>query len=228
MYALIGCGFLGSIVAEEIFKRQYALEDSTRWLFIDSDAFEGRNAANQNVDWVSANAGVDKATHLVKMASMYNVGAQGEVVRVERSNIDALLDDVSLVIDAVDNIPTRQEIWYWGKRRKVPVMHMGINQGGTGRVDWTYEGFDSWPLSPIAMLGQKPESKGEPKKLKPCELIAFRGLGVNMGIAGAKALGLWRGFDPESTVATPFPRILTTWEATMTGHTLTHVDERYT
>lgn len=222
---LVGCGFLGSLVAEELAKRQFALNDSTEMRLIDFDKVEERNAANQN--FTKADAALLKAFAVAESVEQYGIPADSVPEKLLRANIDDLLQHSTFIIDAVDNIPTRHELWYWGKRNHVPILHLGVSQLGLGRVDWTYENFDSWILSPIATLGQKTESAPVPKELKPCELIAFRGLGLNMAIAAAKAIGIWRGFDPEHEFGEVFARTITTWEATNHGHTRTGVCEEY-
>jgi hypothetical protein len=69
-----------------------------------------------------------------------------------------------------------------------------------------------------------------PRELKPCELIAFRGLGLNVAIAAAKALGIWFGWDPEKQVVETLgvdvlPNTASTWSATNTGHQLVEMKE---
>lgn len=216
--ALVGCGFLGSLLAEEIAKRFYAFEERSGITLIDFDRVEERNAANQNFDL--EDAGQLKVDAVYRRMKRYRVDADPIARRVAKENL-GMLDDYGIIISAVDNLPTRQLLWYFARAAKKPLLHLGVSQGGTGSVDWTWRDFDSWPLSPIALLGQTRYKEDVPKELRPCELIAFRGLGLNTALAGAKALGIFLGFDPEKHIEDDvLPRTITTWDVDTMGHRL--------
>lgn len=231
MIALVGCGFLGSLLAEEIGKRWFAFQEGEAIGLIDFDTFEERNCANQNVTRVRAESRVLKAVALEERLREYKVAAKALAVKLDKSNINTVLGgDVSLIVSAVDNIPTRNLLWYYAKQHKIPLLTLGISQSGTGTVEWTWEEHDSYSLSPLATLGQQKKLDSlanVPKELKPCELVAFRGLGLNMAVAAAKAIGIFKGFDAETVLdQEPLPRsVLTVWDATNTGHTLRQTAE---
>lgn len=222
MISLVGCGFLGSLLAEEIGKRWFALNDKTPIRLIDFDAFEERNAANQLC--TRRDAGQFKAFVTGERLEAYGVYAHMLPDRLTKENQQELLDGSEIIVSALDNIPTRNLLWYYAKSHDIPLLTLGISQQGTGTVEWTFRAHDTYSLSPIATLGQKKKMESlanVPKELKPCELIAFRGLGLNMAVAGAKALGIYKGFDPEKVLPTDgLPGIMTTWDATNMGHSL--------
>lgn len=236
MIALVGCGFLGSLLVEELGKRWFAFQEGEGFMVIDFDTFEERNCANQNVTRVEvsralAEVGLLKAEHLAGRLAEYFISAQAVTEKLTAANIDGIFEEPpSLIISAVDNIPTRNLLWFYAKAHKVPLLTLGISQSGTGTVEWTWGDHDSYSLSPIATLGQskKLESLANvPKELKPCELVAFRGLGLNMAVAAAKAVSIFKGFDAETVLDTEvLPRtMLTVWDATNTGHTLREIVE---
>lgn len=221
MIALVGCGFLGSLFAEELSKRLMAFElGGTIIKLIDSDTFEQRNAANQNCRLIHANE--PKAEVMAQLVSEYGLAARHAVVRVTEDNINAVLEGVTFVVDAVDNLETRHLLWRWCKGHDIPLMHLGISQAGTGCVDWTYKEFDSWSLSPIALAAQGGAAPAGPvEALPPCELVAFRGLGFNTALCGAKAYGIWQGLDAENEVGNDLEAgLMTVWQTENKSHRL--------
>lgn len=224
MITLVGCGFLGSLFAEEMAKRQFAFDDTTEWRLIDFDKVSRRNAANQN--FTLKDDGMYKVDVLGERLLAYDLHLRGHATRLDKSNTHTLLEGSSVIISAVDNYPTRKLLWYYAKQYRIPLLHLGVSQSGTGNTEWTIGKHDSWSLSPLATIGQDIENaENIPKELKPCELIAFRGLGLNTAVAAAKALGLFMGFDPEKVVNEKMgydvlPGAITVWDSTNTGHSL--------
>lgn len=228
MIALIGAGFLGSIFAEELGKRLFAQEikDATL-LVIDSDTFEERNAANQNIPLDKAREGVKKAEWAANLFEQYGFTGETVVGRVEEDNILGWLppDKVEVIVDAVDNIDTRQLLWAYGLKHKIPVMHIGISQEGSGAVEWTLDfSHDTFTLSPIQLL-ERPEPPSVPKRLRPCELIAHRATGFLIAHRGAVSLGHIFGLDPEEM----FPDLVgrsfcSSWQVSANGvqHVINH------
>lgn len=229
--ALVGCGFLGSIFAEEMAKRFFAFNDHPEWVLIDFDNVEKRNAANQNFNL--EDAGREKVNAVSSVLDLYHQNAVARCKRLDKSNVMELLEGVDVIVSAVDNLPTRTLLWYHARAHKIPLLHLGVSQQGTGNVEWTWGTYDTWTMSPIATLGQTAKlnsAENIPRELKPCELIAFRGLGLNVGIAAAKALGIFVGLDPEKAVNESLqldvlPNTMSTWTATNTGHQLVKIDE---
>ena len=222
MLVLVGAGFLGSIFAEEAGKRLWAQDMILDWKVIDDDQFETRNAANQNVRVSQFGPGkVHEKSHLAAdtLGSYQQGTVEAVVARVDADNINSLIppDECELIIDAVDNLAARHLLWGHGIAHGIPVMHMGLSQGGTGVVEWTFGmGRDSFSMSPINMMN-RPEPPA-PKTLKPCELIAHRATGFLIAHRGAVALGHLMGLDPEGE----FPDLkgqsfATTWQVSDLG-----------
>jgi hypothetical protein len=212
---LVGCGFVGSVFATEFMKRCYAGKLDPEFCFIDDDRVEARNCANQN--FVLADIGRAKAEVLAQQAHDSDRIADWQQTRLAPDNIDALLEGADLIIDGVDNLATRQLLWGWGLRNEVPVLHLGISEQGTGKVEWTHKDHQTFSLRPDQTFGKElldPPSGVTP----PCELARMRGVGLNVGFAAACALGIYMGFDPESHlegIATA--GYFTDWHATPTG-----------
>lgn len=229
MITIVGAGFLGGLFAEEWGKRLFAYERSGPVSVIDFDRVEDRNAANQVFTVKDGEQGVFKSEAVRDRLLKYNVEVPHlRPTKLDKSNIDTLLHGTTLIVSAVDNLPTRQLLWYYGKAKDVPVLHLGVSQGGTGNVDWTYGKTDTWSLSPIALLGQGRRLSFEKstETLPPCELVAFRGLGLNTALAGAKAAGIYHGWDAENVLSEQvMPGTMTVWTSTNTSHALVSVHQ---
>lgn len=222
--ALVGCGFLGSLFSVEMAKRAFAFKEELMVGAIDPKMVEGRNAANQLFD--PGMADHNKAELISKVFGWYGLVAKWSPDKVTEDNINDL-QPYDFIVCAVDNIPARQLLWKYAVGRDIPLLSMGISQGGTGSVEWTKLPFDNNSFSPM-QLANVPEAKlkkmGEVKKLPPCELVGFRGLGLNVALAAAKSYWIYRGFDPELHVLGQIeggPKgMITSWQATNTGHKL--------
>jgi molybdopterin/thiamine biosynthesis adenylyltransferase len=216
---LIGCGFLGSLWAEEVFKRLYAVERTdVEFLFVDMDIWEKRNAANQII--TPEQEGEQKVTTLAKRATAYGFKAVPYPKKITRDNMDDL--DGDIMVDALDNVETRWLIWERAQMYGAPLLHLGI-VSGAGDVEWSLpDGApDYWHLSPT-VVAKLPD--GEQVKLPPCHLVQSRGLGLNLAVAGAKALTLALGEDIEEMLEMG-PQlngmyVYTNWTATNFGHAI--------
>jgi len=213
---VVGCGFVGSVFTTEFLKRCFAGKLDPSFLFIDDDTVEPRNCANQN--FVLADVGQAKALVLAKQAQAGDKLAEWRQVRVTPDNIDAVLDGCDLLIDGVDNLATRQLLWGYGLRKDLPVLHLGISEQGTGKVEWTHRAHQTFSLRPDQTVGKEiidPPSGVTP----PCELARMRGVGLNIGFAAACAAAIYLGFDPESHLEGAAPLgTFTDWHATPTGY----------
>lgn len=227
MITVVGCGFLGGLFVEEICKRSFAFHEEIDLKLIDPDDVQNRNVANQIFTLVDLHH--SKVSVLGNRVTGYGLNVEALAERVEESNIDDLLAETSILVCAVDNIPTRQLLWKYAVGMDLPLLTMGISQGGTGGVEWTHfsKGFDTNPFSPMRLASlsdEKVEALGEVGHLPPCELVGFRGLGLNVALAAAKALWIYKGWDAEKHVfpeAKGEPGTMTTWEATNMSHKLT-------
>lgn len=224
--ALVGAGFLGSLFAEEVAKLFFAHEESLEMVIIDDDTIDARNPANHL--YSPDEIGRQKAAALADRLAWYpNVAAEAVPARIDRDSPATLhLLDADIIVDAVDNLPTRHWLWELGRVQGYAVLHLGVSQQGTGAVEWTFGEYDTFSLSPIALADRSPESVAEGtrvEKLRPCDLVRFRGLGLNTTLAGAKAVGIVCGMDPTEAAPPPERGTLTTWVSTNVGHQLIEV-----
>lgn len=195
--AIVGCGFIGSHLAEEIPKLMYSQDlFPFKLRFIDFDRWEDRNSANQNVSFMDAHNNEFKAETCAKYASNYpqnEVEAVTEKLTIENAN--KLLGDAVLVIDAVDNIPTRQLMWSLAKGGATgPCLHAGISRKGDGIINWSSPIFDTFPFDPVSLAGRKLAEQDV--KEPPCEMYKYRSNGMVLFQAIAKAVSLYLGRDP--------------------------------
>jgi len=213
--SVVGCGFVGSVFTTEFLKRCYAGKLDPSFRFFDDDQVEARNCANQN--FVFADIGRAKSEVMALQALSNDRSAEWHRVRITADNIDELLADSEVVIDGVDNLDTRHLLWGYAMRTDTPVLHIGVSEQGTGKVEWTHPGHQTFSLSPMNTVGKNivdPQSGVTP----PCELARMRGVGLNLGFAAACAVGIYYGFDPESHLeGAPTVGYLTEWHATPSG-----------
>ena len=216
MITVVGCGFVGSVFTTEMTKRAYAGKLPQAYRFIDDDTVEARNCANQN--FVLADIGRAKAEVMRQVALDSDREATFLQTRLTADNIDELLGESELVIDGVDNLATRQLLWGYAIRTGVPVLHIGITEQGTGKVEWSHPQHQTFSLRPQMTVGKTivdPASGVTP----PCELARMRGVGLNVGFAAACAAAIYLGFDPESHLKGAPPKgWFTDWHATPTGY----------
>lgn len=195
--AVVGCGFIGSHLAEELPKLFFSRDMYPFvWRFIDFDNWEDRNAANQNVSYRVANSKELKAETCARMAMEYpHNDVEAVTEKLTPANSNELLGDTALVIDAVDNIPTRQLMWGLAKGGATgPCMHTGISRKGEGIINWSAPNFDTFPFNPAAVAGRNlaPQDFREP----PCEMYKYRTAGMFLVQGIARATAFYFGEDP--------------------------------
>jgi len=195
--SLVGCGFVGSHLADEIPKLLFSQDIFGYHIkFIDFDTWEGRNAANQNVSQEEAESGAYKADTCRNLASKYRVvTAEAVNEKLTPQNAGELIRGSDLVIDAVDNIPTRQLLWALAKGGATgPCMHVGISRKGDGIINWSSPNFDTFPFNPANIAGR--DLQEQDVKEPPCEMYKYRASGMMLFQATAKAAGIFFGRDP--------------------------------
>ena len=193
---IIGCGFIGSHVAEELPKLFFSQDRSAHFTFVDFDTWESRNAANQNVSGLEASSGSYKAETCARYASAYpNITAEAVVEKLDARNAKEILGDADLIIDCVDNVPTRQLLWGFALSGvSGPVMHTGISREGQGIINWASKVFDTFPFRPEAVTGRN--LKDQDYKEPPCEMYKYRTSGMMLVQGIAKATAFYIGRDP--------------------------------
>lgn len=193
---VIGCGFIGSHVADELPKLMYSQDKTAHFVFVDYDHWEARNAANQNVSGREASAEEFKADTCVRYASSYSgITAEAMNVKLTAGNAQEVLAGADLIIDCVDNIPTRQLLWGFALAGVTgPVMHTGISRQGDGIINWSSPTFDTFPFKPGSVAGRN--LKEQDVKEPPCEMYKYRTAGVFLVQGIAKAAAFYMGLDP--------------------------------
>ena len=131
---VVGLGALGSHLV--LNARNFPVD----WVFCDFDSVELKNLKSQ---WFTKQGvGVNKAqAAALALRQFYGVQARTFPVELKEHNVTQVMGDAQLVVDAVDNAPTRDLISAWGTKVGVPVLHLAISAGGDfGRVAWTAPG----------------------------------------------------------------------------------------
>lgn len=231
---LVGCGALGSVIALEAIKRARSVGSTIEVHLYDSDTVQDRNVAAQNFS--PKHIGKPKVEAVREQLADYDIAeVVAHCVRLESDNLmrEMKLEKGDVVIDAVDNIPTRQLLWTIGTSGLVPVMHVGMAQSGSGNISWNFKDFDTFPLSPKysttahSEAVRKPEEEADRElaveSLPPCELSARRSLILNTAMAAVNSLFIYRGQDitaemEELTKGEIHMQLVTCWESNMYGH----------
>jgi hypothetical protein len=165
----------------------------------DDDVVEERNVVAQA--FLPKHIGEKKVFAVAEMLEGFvHITCYPGIDRVDKNSIAELikeLDEQTIIIDCVDNIPTRQFLWEQGVIHKIPVMHVGMSEKGSGYVQWNYaddkNSIDTFHLSPVNWNGKMPkEEKGQ---LPPCELSSMRTLILNTSMAAVNALFIFLGKD---------------------------------
>jgi molybdopterin/thiamine biosynthesis adenylyltransferase len=222
---LVGCGALGGQLAVEIAKRAAATKKEVQLYLYDFDHVEDRNVFSQIFS--PKHAGKLKAEIVGEMCVDYpGVTVTVRPWKITDSNIENMkLHSKTLLIDAVDNIPTRQLLWTHGVAHEIPVLHAGMSYTGTGSVSWNCGEHDTFPLSPrnlspeqqLEVMNKKGSTEDE-VKLPPCDLNASRSMSLNTVHAALDAIWLFLGQDIASVIPEGLedlgraPGIMLSWE----------------
>jgi molybdopterin/thiamine biosynthesis adenylyltransferase len=133
--AVIGCGGLGGYVIEELARLGVG-----RIIAIDPDVFEEHNLNRQMLSSMSA-LGQTKVKAAAERVQQINpaVSLQPLQLSFSASNGCGLLKDADVVVDAVDNIPTRLELAELCSEIGKPLVH-GAIAGWYGHVTTIFPG----------------------------------------------------------------------------------------
>ena len=218
--AVVGCGFIGSHLADELPKLCFSQDILPfKFRFIDYDTWEERNAANQHVSQVIAKKEELKAITCARYAEAYSFNKSEAITeKLTGENAKRLIGDTILVIDAVDNIPTRQLMWGMAKAGvSGPCMHTGISRKGEGIINWSSPKFDTFPFKPNDVAGR--DLKNQDFKEPPCEMYKYRSAGMSLVQTIAKATSFFFGKDPWGmfTETTPERGTMTCWSTDSDG-----------
>ncbi len=186
---IVGAGFVGSLFAEEFGKRCFSAEATPSVLVLDDDTVDHRNPANQG--FTPADIGRPKAEAVAERLRLYGVDAVGRVERVP-ANFSADPTESLVIVSCVDTMATRTALWAAGLSGPIPVAQVGLSLDGTGTVEWTGPGWDTWSLSPMA-LGDQVANDVPSGVTPPCQLVNMRLDGHLIAVAAARAVGAYLG-----------------------------------
>ena len=203
---LIGAGSLGGAFAKEFTRRAASTDFPVKLFIYDDDKVERRNIFSQ--EFTPKDIGKTKAEVIAELCNEYEgIEAKAIVDRVTNENFAKLLslDHQSIIVDACDNLVTRQMLWMQGMANDVPVCHASMTPTGEGNVSWNYQTTDTFPLSPLTMNSDSIEAlaKQDKEKKPPCELNTFRGLIYNTSLAAVNAVFIALGKDGMKFVQVP-------------------------
>jgi len=133
--AVIGCGGLGGYVLEELARLGVG-----HIIAVDPDVFEEHNLNRQLLSTLAL-LGTSKVDAAVKRLAAINPAVKVEpvAVAIDKENGPSILSEVNLVIDAVDNVPTRFDLVDVCCQLNIPLVH-GAIAGWFGQVATIYPG----------------------------------------------------------------------------------------
>lgn len=136
--AVVGCGGLGGYILEELARLGVG-----QIVAIDPDVFDEHNLNRQLLSTIEL-LGTSKVDAAVQRLAAINpaVSVRPENAAFDKSNGRALVGEVDLVVDAVDNIPTRIDLAEVCSEMKVPLVHGAIG-GWFGQVATVYPEDDT-------------------------------------------------------------------------------------
>lgn len=133
--AVVGCGGLGGYILEELARLGVG-----QIVAIDPDVFEEHNLNRQLLSTIKS-LGLAKTVAAVERIAAINPAVRVRPVKAAfgRENGQEMLEGVELVLDAVDNIPTRLELAEICGQLDIPLVH-GAIAGWYGQVVTVYPG----------------------------------------------------------------------------------------
>lgn len=133
--AIVGLGGLGGYVAES-----FARLGVKHITLIDDDVFEITNL-NRQLNSYPDNLGQSKAQVAQKQLNRVNpdIDVKAHHVRLDETNAQSLLVDHDIIIDCLDNIPTRLTLEAAADQLKLPLIHGAIG-GWYGQVSLVMPG----------------------------------------------------------------------------------------
>ena len=127
--AVIGCGGLGGSVIEMLARMGLG-----NIIIIDKDSFDMTNLNRQVMSSIES---IGKSKSEVTKERLRIINPYTEVIayneELNENNIDEILSPSDIIIDALDNLPTRVLISRYAKENKIPFVHGAIH-GTLGQV----------------------------------------------------------------------------------------------
>lgn len=136
--AIVGCGGLGGYILEELARLGVG-----QLVAIDPDVFEEHNLNRQLLSTIKL-LGTAKTDAAVQRLAEINPAVKVSPVKAffDKENGLDMLGEVDLVVDAVDNIPTRFDLVEICRQMNIPLVH-GAIAGWYGQVVTVYPGEDT-------------------------------------------------------------------------------------
>ncbi len=105
-------------------------------VLIDFDRVESKNLLSQA--FVKPSIGKNKAEALkLQLLNLYGIKSESFGQRLTAENVETLLQGADLVIDAFDNLKSRELVSAHARERALPLVHAGISGDGTfGLIRW--------------------------------------------------------------------------------------------
>lgn len=127
--AVVGCGGLGGLVVELLARMGVG-----RLVLVDGDVFEDNNL-NRQVLCTEADLGKPKVMAAYERALAVNAAVEVRChkVRLTKENAASLLQGADVVVDALDNLPSRFALEEAAKTLHIPLVH-GAIAGFLGQV----------------------------------------------------------------------------------------------
>ena len=162
---IVGCGLLGSMIARPIAAFATSLAVGISVTIVDYDKVENRNSPGDlEVPTKIGEYKTDVVAHVYEAA--------GIPVKIQRTRVTEkslwLAKGHSIIIGALDNVPSRQLLLKASKMYKIPYIDLGLHNVG-GQVSWSHGDITTMPFVGISK-GYKPSEEKEPA----CALVATR------------------------------------------------------
>ncbi len=144
---VIGCGGIGGETIEMLARMGVG-----ELVLVDKDAFDLSNLNRQTLATI-ADLGLDKSSVAAEKVRLINPYVKTTIFNehVDASNIDKVIGDSDIVIDALDNVLTRVIVSRTAKEKGIPYIHGAIH-GTMGQItvflpnsDKTYEEMFNLP-----------------------------------------------------------------------------------
>ena len=126
---VIGCGGIGGETIEMLARMGIG-----ELVLVDKDAFDLSNLNRQTLASI-ADLGLDKSTVAAEKVRLINPYVKTNIIseHVDQTNIDKVIGDSDIVIDALDNVLTRVIVSRAAKEKGIPYIHGAIN-GTQGQI----------------------------------------------------------------------------------------------
>jgi len=187
--AIVGCGLLGSMIARPICAFSASLDVDLMVMLIDFDKVEKRNSPSD--------LGVPRSIGKYKTEVVKEVYENaGILVNTQRSRVTEkslwMLKGYSLIIGALDNVPSRLLLLEASKQYNTPYIDLGLSPVG-GAVSWSHGEVTTMPFAMSVSKDYKPPEDKTPA----CELVGTRVFSAVVTECAATSIFIYiSGHDP--------------------------------